>query len=387
MSYPLPALKFDCAPSLKKFFRPTLGIMQNVPELKSRGNRPLKMNFEDQFKALIYFHLEGFESGCQLVQILQQDNFAKDHIAPADGISKSSFFEAINERGLEQFIDVFQNLNKQAQGLITNKFSELGDLVAIDGSLIDSVLSMTWADYQEGSKKAKVHLGFNINRSIPQKFYLTEGKGAERPFVERILEPGQTGVMDRGYQSHSLFDQWQTQGIHFICRIKGNTKKTCVKELPITDVKTIYYDAIVRLGQPGINQTEQELRLVGYKIGNKKYLVATDRLDLTATQLALAYKLRWNVETFFAWWKRQLHVYHLISRSKHGLKIQILAGLITYLLLAIYCHEEHGEKVTIKRVRELRIQIENELRKSFRNIDKCGDDKNFRVNLQSHASP
>jgi len=37
--------------------------------------------------------------------------------------------------------------------------------------------------------------------------------------------------------------------------------------------------------------------------------------------------------------------------------------LITYLLLAIYCHEQHGERVSIKRVRELRNKIINETRK------------------------
>jgi len=42
--------------------------------------------------------------------------------------------------------------------------------------------------------------------------------------------------------------------------------------------------------------------------------------------------------------------------------VQILAGLITYLLLAIHCHKNHGEPVSIKRVRELRIKIQNELR-------------------------
>jgi len=44
--------------------------------------------------------------------------------------------------------------------------------------------------------------------------------------------------------------------------------------------------------------------------------------------------------------------------------VQILAGLITYLLLAIHCHKNHGEPVSIKRVRELRLQIQNELRAS-----------------------
>ncbi len=53
-------------------------------------------------------------------------------------------------------------------------------------------------------------------------------------------------------------------------------------------------------------------------------------------------------------------VYHLIARTKYGLMVQLMAGLITYLLLAMHCHEEHGETVSIKRVRELRFAIENE---------------------------
>jgi len=59
--------------------------------------------------------------------------------------------------------------------------------------------------------------------------------------------------------------------------------------------------------------------------------------------------------------KQHLNVYHVIARSAHGLMAQMLGGLITYLLLAIYCHEEHNERVSISRVRELRIKISNEL--------------------------
>jgi hypothetical protein len=57
-----------------------------------------------------------------------------------------------------------------------------------------------------------------------------------------------------------------------------------------------------------------------------------------------------------------LKVYHLIARSAYGLMVQILAGLITYLLLAIHCHKNYQEKVSIRRVRQLRTAIENELR-------------------------
>ncbi|KAF0189704.1 MAG: transposase IS4 family [Desulfobulbaceae bacterium] len=268
----------------------------------------------------------------------------------------------MNARGLEQFLYVFEELQKQAGDLLPQRFPELGQLVAIDGSLIDAVLSMAWADYRGGSKKAKTHIGFDINRGIPRKIFLTDGKGPERPFVCQILEPGETGILDRGYQSHKNFDLLQQEGKHFVCRIKANTIQTCLESYPVSADSIVFYDAKVLLGQKGVNQTNESLRLVGYQIGDKQFWIATDRFDLTAEQIALVYKLRWDIEKFFAWWKRHLKVYHLIARSQHGLMIQILAGLITYLLLAIYCHEQHGESVSIHRVRQLRNQILNESR-------------------------
>ena len=117
---------------------------------------------------------------------------------------------------------------------------------------------------------------------------------------------------------------------------------------------------MVLLGTPNVNQTKKPIHLVGYNIEGKSYWVATDRFDLLAEQVALVYKLRWDIESFFAWWKRHLKVYHLFARSKNGLMVQILSGLITYLLLAIYCQEQHGESVSIRRVRQLRNQIRNE---------------------------
>ena len=211
-----------------------------------------------------------------------------------------------------------------------------------------------------GSKKAKAHIGFDINRGIPRKIYLSDGKEGERHFVEKIIDKGETAVMDRGYQSHAHFDQWQTDEKHFVCRIKENTTKTVIKENALPEDSIVFYDAVVLLGTKGINRTEKELRVVGYRVDSTDYWVATSRHDLTAEQVAQVYKLRWTIETFFGWWKRHLKVYHLIARSKYGLMVQLLGGLITYLLLAIYCRKQHGEAVSIKRVRELRHQIAND---------------------------
>lgn len=143
-----------------------------------------------------------------------------------------------------------------------------------------------------------------------------------------------------------------------------HTHKTVIRENAVNPGSIVFYDQIVFLGTKGINQTKKELRLVGYRIDGKDFWVATNRYDLTAEEVAQVYKLRWNIETFFGWWKRHLKVYHLIARSKYGLMVQILGGLITYLLLAIYCREQHQEPVSISRVRELRYQIANEAAES-----------------------
>lgn len=357
-----PKTHFDSR-SYAHYLSPLHTILPNTPMLESRGYRPLKMTFEDQLHALIFFHLQEHESARDLIQHLKEDDFAKEYIAPDGGISRSSFSEAINSRGLEQLQYVFQELCEKAQGILPAQYLGLGDLVAIDGSLLDAVLSMYWADYRKGSKKAKGHFGFDVNRKIPMKIYLTDGNGAERPFVSLILSEGQTGIMDRGYQSHKDFDLLQDENKHFVCRIKVKTTRTVIKHNPLVDKDSyVFYDAVVMLGTPGLNQTQKPVRVVGYTIAGVNYFVATDRHDLTAEQVATVYKLRWDIETFFKWWKKHLNVYHLIARSKYGLMVQILGGLISYLLMAIHCHEQFNEPVSIKRIRQLRNTIHNELR-------------------------
>ena len=195
---------------------------------------------------------------------------------------------------------------------------------------------MYWADYRDGSKKAKAHLGFNINHSIPSKIFLTDGK------VTNVLRKQDTLLVRRVLWIVIInVIKTLTYG-----RLKENTlyaaskknKKIVIETNSLKPGSIVFYDSIVLLGTPNVNQTEKPVRLVGYCVEGKEYWVATDRHDLAAEDIASIYKLRWNIEIFLGWWKRHLKVYHLIARSQYGLMVQILAGLITYLLLSIYCH-------------------------------------------------
>jgi hypothetical protein len=93
---------------------PANNTLPDITPLISGCNRPLKMSFEDQLNILVYFHLEEHRSGRHLLQVLKEEHFARQHIAPVGGIEKSSFFEDISSRGLEQVVEMLGKLYAKA---------------------------------------------------------------------------------------------------------------------------------------------------------------------------------------------------------------------------------------------------------------------------------
>jgi len=345
------------SPTFTKLIAPLESIFPTVTPLVSESNREITFTFETQLKCLIYYHVEEHTSAKALLEEIQDSQAIKDILLPQTQLGESTFYEANSHRGAVQALEVFDALSRKAGKGLGTDYDELGELVAIDGSLIDATLSMIWADYRVSSNKAKVHVGFDLNRSIPRKLYLTEGKGAERPYVSEILESGQTGVMDRGFQDHAMFDKLIDERKHFVARVKNNTKWEVLEKLPFKKSRKIFFFAKVLLGDEN-HRMRHPVYLIGYRIGKKLYWVVTDRADLTAEQIAFIYFLRWEIEKLFCWWKGHLKVYHLISRSRHGMLLQLLAGLITYMLFILYCYERYGEtKPSISRLRSLRRRI------------------------------
>lgn len=61
----------------------------------------------------------------------------------------------------------------------------------------------------------------------------------------------------------------------------------------------------------------------------------TDKLDLAADLVALAYKYRSTVELFFRWLKCILGCRHLLSTCRNGVTIEVYMALIASLLITL----------------------------------------------------
>jgi hypothetical protein len=84
--------------------------------------------------------------------------------------------------------------------------------------------------------------------------------------------------------SHKVFDLLQTEGKHFVCRIKASTTKTIIEENPVNPNSFIFYGKSSS-GTTGKNQTKIPLRVVGYKIGGVEYFVAQTGMILQPNKL------------------------------------------------------------------------------------------------------
>lgn len=69
---------------------------------------------------------------------------------------------------------------------------------------------------------------------------------------------------------------------------------------------------------------------------NKKTLIfLTNNFDLSAQQIALLYKQRWQIELFFKWIKQHLKVKTFWGTTENAVRIQINIAIITYCLVSI----------------------------------------------------
>jgi len=119
---------------------------------------------------------------------------------------------------------------------------------------------------------------------------MTDGKGAERPFVSTFLDPGDTGVVDLGYVAYRRFDAWIKQDKHFVARLRKNAQREILEYLPIPPRSAIFFFAKIRLGE-GDRCMHHPLYMVGFKFRGKIYWIVTDREDLSAEQIAFIFFL------------------------------------------------------------------------------------------------
>src|SRR5947207_1787410 len=250
---------------------------------------------------------------------------------------------------------------KGNRALLTGDTAVLRDLVAIDGSLLPALPRMVWAVWQDGQHRAaKLHLAFAALRQVPVGLTVTAGNGSERAEARHLVQPGGFYVCDRGYVDYALFAQWQALPCSFIVRVQEGAAYEVAQDQPLLAAARaagVTSDVVVRrLGTEHHRPCQaQSLRVVRVATDKShpdgtpvEMVLVTNRLDLAADLIALAYRYRWTVELFFRWLKCILGCRHLLSQHENGVQLQVYMALIASLLISLW-----GGRAPNKRTYEL----------------------------------
>jgi hypothetical protein len=311
------------------------------------GNRRL---FYDQYVALLLFYF--FNPLLTSLRGLQQAS-ALDKVQKRLGCGRAalgSLSEASRVFDPKLLRPLLGELAAQARPAVTGQEARaLAALTAVDGSLWRGLPRMAWALWMDDRHRgAKLHLHFDVLTGVPLDATVTPAACSEPDQLRVMLRAGRLYVIDRGYAAYDLFRDILAAGSSFVGRLKEDAAFTVAQERPVSAEAAaagVVRDVVVgKLGTAHHKDVVgRPVRLVWVATGKRRpdgteevLLLCTDRLELAAELVGLAYKYRWQVELFFRWFKCILGARHLLAQSENGLTLQLYAGLIASLLLSVW---------------------------------------------------
>jgi Transposase DDE domain len=325
---------------------PLLEPLRNVATERDRaGNRQL---YCDQYVGLllIYFFNSVVTSLRGLQQVSELEKVQE--LLGIRQVALGSLSEAAHVFDAAVLHKILAELAVRALPLQTGREAEaLRGLTAVDGSILPALPRMVWALWKdEQHRGVKLHLHFDVLAAVPADATMTPAACSEPDQLAAMLKPQRLYVVDRGYACFELFRKILDAGSSFVARVKDSTVFTVKEERPLSvEAKAagVVRDVVIaKLGTAHHkDHLRQPVRLVLVQRtrpdGSVEELwLVTDKLDLDADLVALAYKYRWTVELFFRWFKRILGCRHLLSTCPNGVTIQAYVALIASLLITLW---------------------------------------------------
>ena len=262
-------------------------------------------------------------------------------------ISLGSFSEAqhlVEPAALEQ---LFGELSRQVHGPApADPRAAWQQWFARDSSLFAALPRMSWALYGGGRSGAKnnavrLHLSLHLLDDKPARAQITPGKTCERKAWKADWEKGAAYVGDRYLaEDYRLLGQLHERRCRYVLRLRDEAVVKVEEALPVSPAEAaagVTRQAWVRLGARAAWQSPR-VRVVWMETAAQETLRLVTNVapeELSAAEVGLLYRRRWQIECFFRWVKCLLGCRHWLAESQRGVTIQLYLALIASVLLQL----------------------------------------------------
>lgn len=218
---------------------------------------------------------------------------------------------------------------------------------ARDSSLFAALPRMSWALYGGGRAGAKnnavrLHLSLHLLEDQPARAQVTPGKVCERKAWRATWEAGAAYVGDCYFsENYRGLGDLTAAGCRYVLRLRDEAVLTVEEALPVTPEGAVA--GVVRQvwGRLGCQARYRSVRVRVVEI--RTAAGATLRLvtnvppeDLSAAEVGLLYRRRWQIECFFRWLKCLLGCRHWLAESPNGVTLQLYLALIAAVLFQLH---------------------------------------------------
>jgi hypothetical protein len=205
----------------------------------------------------------------------------------------------------------------------------------------------------EGKKKGglKVHIMIDAHSDTLEFVKISEAKQHDKNFLKYLqLAAHSMIVFDRSYNHYLQFARWSEQQINFVCRLKKNAvyetqEETFSRTLNEKESGVFKEEHIHLSYKDGKEVKKLCLRKVSYRDEKGRlYEFITNNFEISREEVALLYKLRWNIELLFKKLKQNFQLHYFYSETENGIKTQIWCTLIAQLLLQVLRVKSESKK-------------------------------------------
>jgi hypothetical protein len=264
------------------------------------------------------------------------------HAGIHGSIARTTLADANERRDCRIFEDFASHLIGVARALYANDSLSLEleqSVYAIDASTIELCLGLfKWAPAANAKAGIKVHTMLDLRGSIPTVVRITPALVSDASFLDHLpLETGSFYVMDRGYIHFARLIRFTHAAAFFVIRSMDKLKYQVLSNCPIEQAAVLSDTHIVMTGKyTSVDYPLTLRRIEFFDVQHNRVLTfLTNHFELQATQVAMLYKSRWQVELFFKWIKQNLRIKAFVGNSTNAVKTQIWIAISTYVLVAI----------------------------------------------------
>lgn len=297
---------------------------------------------------MLFTVFEGYHSIRDTVLGLLSHATKLQHLGLDYIVRRSTLSDANVRRPNELFAKVYYDTYNRHKDVLSDSSMSKKDMIRLyimDSTtitLFKEILKGVGRKPENGKKKGgiKAHTIIDSQDNMPCFIRYTEAARHDHVLLKDVILPENSFIcFDKGYVDYEQYEVFTSKKIWYVTRLKDNALYVAKQEFEIPDEAHagVLKDEEIELTYGKNKELKHKARRVAFwdDENRRVFEFITNNFDLSAEEIAMIYKKRWQIELLFKQLKQNFPLKYFLGDNENAIIIQIWAAMIANLLLTI----------------------------------------------------